>query len=91
MFCKNFPELRIKEISDSVYKILIASLIMFVFTFLIRQFLGSMMSLQTFWSVFLQLAICGITAVAVYIFISYKLKSQELKTIEDSFLKKFLY
>ena len=91
MFCKKFPNLKIKELSDSLYKILIASALMAIITFLTRQLLGSLVSLQTFWGIFFQLAACGIIGVGVYAGITYFLKSPESKTITDSFIKKFLY
>jgi putative peptidoglycan lipid II flippase len=91
MLYKKFPNLKVKEISDSLQKIIIASVIMALSTFLIRQLLGSSVSLQTFWGVFFQLVLSGIAGVAIYTAITFFLKSQELKTISDSFLKKFLY
>ena len=91
MFYKKFPKLNIKEISDSLYKILMASLIMAVLTFATRQLLGSVVSLQTFWGIFLQLIISGSVGVITYAVATHLLKSPESKTIVDSFLKKFLY
>jgi len=91
MFIKKFPKLQTKEISASFYKTLIATLAMAVFTILTRQILGSVLSLQTFWGIFLQLALSGIVALVTYVGVSFYLKSAELKTISDSFLKKFLY
>ena len=41
MFYKKFPKLKTKEISASLYKILIASLVMVILTILTRQLLGS--------------------------------------------------
>jgi putative peptidoglycan lipid II flippase len=80
-----------KEILDSLYKILIASLIMAVLTFIVRQLLGSVISLQTFWGIFFQLIISGIVGVATYALATHLLKSPESKILVDSFLKKFFY
>jgi len=91
MFCKKFPDLRRKDISDSLCKILLASLIMAIFTFTIRQILGSVVSLQTFWGIFLQLIVSGAVGVATYAVSAHLLKSPESKTIVDSLLRKFLY
>jgi len=91
MFYKKFPKLKTKEILNSLYKILIASFIMFVLTFLTRQLLGSIVSLQTFWGIFFQLVSSGIVGVATYALATYLLKSPENRIIVDSFLKKFLY
>ena len=91
MFYKKFPKLKTKEISDSLYKILLASLIMGVFTFIVRQFLGSIISLQTFWGVFLQLSVSGTVGVVTYALATHLLKSPENKIVVDSLLKKFIY
>ena len=90
MFYKKFPKLRVKEISDSLYKILIASIIMIILTFLTRQFLGSIFSLQTFWEVFFQLAAPAAVGVASYAIATHLLKSPENKIIMDSLSKNFL-
>ena len=91
MFYKKFPKLKTKEILDSLYKVVIASVVMFVVAFFVRQFLGSIADLQTFWGVFLQLVITGCVGVGVYAFVTHLLKSSENKIIIDSLLKKFLY
>jgi len=91
MFLKKFPKLKVKEIYDSLYKILIASLIMVAVTFIVRQFLGSVVSLQTFWGVFFQLIASGTVGVATYAVATHLLESPESKTIVDSLTKKFLY
>jgi len=90
MFCKKFPATNSKEIFDSLKKILWASIIMFVVTFIVRQVLGSVVSLQTFWGVFFQLVVSGGVGVAVYAYATHLLKSPESKTIIDTFLKKFI-
>jgi len=90
MFYKKFPQLKTGEIMDSVYKIVIASLVMVVFTLAARQFLGSIVDLKTFWEVLLQLAVSGIVGLAAYAATARILRSPELKTISNSFLKKFL-
>jgi len=91
MFCRKFPEFKLREISDSFNKVILSSLVMFVLTFLTRQLIGIFVSLQSFWAVFFQLAISGSVGVAAYIACSHILKSSELQAIKDSFLKKFLY
>lgn len=91
MFYKKFPRLQIKEILDSLYKILIASLVMIITTFIARQILGSVISLQTFWGIFFQLILSGGVGATTYALTTHFLKSPESKIIVDSFLKKFLY
>ena len=66
-------------------------LIMIILTSMVRQFLGSVISLQTFWGIFLQLILSGTVGVATYAISTHLLKSPENKIIIDSFLKKFLY
>ena len=80
----------VKEISSSLRKILIATFVMFVATYLVRQILGSVVSLQTFWGIFFQLIISGAVGVATYAYATYLLKSPEYKAIANSFLKRFL-
>jgi putative peptidoglycan lipid II flippase len=91
MFYKKFPKLRTKEILSSLYKILIASLVMVIFTFIVRQLLGSIISLQTFWGIFFQLVVSGIVGISIYGFMAHFLKSQESKAILDSCINKFFY
>jgi putative peptidoglycan lipid II flippase len=91
MFYKKFPKLNSKEILDSFYKTLIAALAMAFLTTITRQILGSLVSLDTFWGVFLQLVLSGAVAVASYIAVAHYIESSELKIIKESLLKKFLY
>jgi putative peptidoglycan lipid II flippase len=90
---KKFPNLKIDEITDSLYKIIIASAVMAVATFFARQLLVylGLIQLETFWEVFLQLAFSGGVGVITYIVVSYLLKSSEMKLIFDSFLRRFIY
>lgn len=91
LFYKKFPDLRVKEIYDSLYKILVASVLMVILTFITRQLLGSIVSLQTFWGIFFQLIVAGAVGVVTYAIATHLLKSQESKAITDSLLRKFLY
>ena len=91
MFCKKFPNMKVSEIYDSLYKILIASLIMFVLTYAVRQLVGNVINTETFWGIFLQLIVSGVVGVTTYAIVTHKLKSPESKAIVDSFLRRFLY
>lgn len=91
MFYKKFPKLKIKEIFDSLYKIIIASMVMTFAALISRQIVGSLLSLQMFWGILFQLIFTGCVGVIVYILTAFFLKSPELKTISDSFIKKFIY
>jgi len=79
-----------KEITSSLYKILLASFIMALVTFVVRQLLGSALNLQTFWGIFLQLAISGTVGVVVYAVMTHLLKSPENKIIINSLLRRFI-
>ena len=89
MFYKKFPDLKVKEIYNSLYKIFLASLIMVALTFATRQFLGSIISLQTFWGILFQLVVSGFVGVIAYALSSHFLKSSESKAIIDLLKKNF--
>jgi len=89
MFYKKFSNIPIKEILDSLYKTLVASLVMIIAVFVVRQILGSILNLQTFWGLAVQLIISGAVGVVVYIFIAHLLKSPENKILISSFFKRF--
>jgi putative peptidoglycan lipid II flippase len=91
MFYKKFPKLKVKEILDSLYKIFIASLVMTFAVLAVRQVIGVSIGLEMFWGVLFQLVFTGGVGVVVYIGTAYFLKSSELQTISDSFIKKFIY
>lgn len=91
MFFKKFSGINMDEIYDSLYKILLASCVMFILTFGTRQLLGIMIDLQTWWGVFFQLTVSGAVGVLTYAIMAQKLNSSESKIIIDSFFKKFLY
>ncbi len=86
---KMFKTFRIKELSESLYKILISSVALFLATILTRQFLVDLniVRLQTFWGVFLQLTLSAIMGIIFYLIVSFLLKSPELNTIKQSFFK----
>lgn len=90
LLCKKFPDFKVKELSDSLKKILIACVVMVFITFAARQVLGTFLNLETFWGVFLQLVVSGAAGAAVYCATTMYLKSSEIETIKQSFLKKFL-
>lgn len=85
------PANYVKEILESLRKIAIGSLVMFLATFIVRQILGNIVSLQTFWGVLAQLALSASVGLTAYFATTHYLKSSENKTIMDSLLKKFMY
>lgn len=90
---RKLGDFRIKEILLSLIRIIIASVIMSVFVYLVRQAIGYFMDLSAFWQVFIQMALSGAAGVGIYILASLLLKSPEIKTtftfLADNF-KKFI-
>jgi putative peptidoglycan lipid II flippase len=70
-----------KDFLNFLYKILLASTVMFVFVFLTRYFLSLIVDLQAFWGLFFQLFVSGLIGVIVYAIISYLLNLEESKLI----------
>ena len=66
---------------------MLSSMVMLVFVMLVRQSLVeySLIQLQTFLGVFLQLILSGTIGIFFYIITAYFLKSEELKLIKESF------
>jgi len=87
---KKFKLFSVYDLLKSIYKIVIASIIMVIVTILIRQWLVlfNFVSLQNFFGVFLQLILSGLAGVCSYIIISFILKSEELKHIRESFFNR---
>jgi hypothetical protein len=64
---------------------------MVIVTLAVRQFLGNVVSLQTFWGIFFQLVASGVVGVTTYALATHYLKSPESKTILTTLSRKFLY
>ena len=84
---KRVGDFHIKEILKSFAKIVIASILMFVVAYFVRQFSGVPAFMQTFLGVLLQVALTGIIGLAVYIAATLVLKSHEIGTFWDSLKK----
>ncbi len=78
-----------KEICQSLKKIIIASILMGIFAYLIRQFIAPFVNMQTFSGVFIQTAIAGIVGVAVYLVLAHFLGLSEVKSIKRILLGNF--
>ena len=72
-----------KIILASLYKILISAVAMAIAILIVRQELISLniIQLQTFWGVFVQLAISAVAGGVTYLLASYFLKSKELSSL----------
>lgn len=84
---KKLKVFRLKNFSESLGKILISSFCMAVTALLVRQGVVyfSIVKLETFMGVFLQLSLSTVVAVFVYIATASFLHSPELRTIKESF------
>ncbi len=87
---RNYHTFKMTALLPSLCKIAVSSIIMGCVVFLVRQGLivFHIVELQTFFGVFLQLALSGIAGVVVYLLSSFFLKSAELKTIVGMFFRK---
>lgn len=84
---KNLRMFHFKKLAGSLAKALIAGFFMIVVIFFAKQEVAAypQVDMQTFFGVFLQLAISGLLGVGAYILISYIIKSEELKKITTAF------
>jgi len=87
---KKIGNFKIKEILESLSKILIASVLMVFCVYVIQQILADFVNMQTFWGVFTQTAIASLVGIFVYFIITLILKSPEVKTIKSAILKQFI-
>ena len=87
---KKLKIFKARDLSLSLYKIIISAIIMLAVTFFVRQSLVvfNIVKLETFMGVFLQLALSSIAGAVTYITVSFLLKSEEFKTIKATFFKK---
>jgi len=86
---KKIGDLGIKEILNSLKKILIASILMIGNTYFLLKFLANFVNMQTFLGVFSQTAIAGLFGISIYFLLTFYLKSPELETLKFSILSKF--
>ena len=81
---KKTANLKVGEILQSLKKILTASLLMAIFTYLSLLFTGGILNTRTFTGILIQTIIACLVAAAVYILINILLKSPEIKIIRSS-------
>ena len=85
---KKIGDYKLKEIFNSVKKIFLASVIMIIFAYFIRQAVANFVDMRTFLGIFIQLSLTTIGAVGIYILSASFLKSPEIKNIKAWILKK---
>jgi putative peptidoglycan lipid II flippase len=78
---KKIGQLPTKEIWQSFKIIILASILMAVFTYFSLQILARFVNTQTFWGIFTQAISAGLVGVFVYILVTLLLKSPEIKII----------
>jgi len=86
---KKIGTLKLKEIWQSFKKIILAGILMVVFTYLTLQIAANFVNMQTFWGVFTQGSLAGLVGIFIYILVVFLLKSPEIKIIKFSILKQF--
>lgn len=72
-----------KEILSSLKKILAATLLTIIFTYLVRQLVGGFAGSKTFWLVLLQVGLSGGFGFAFYLLVAFLFKSSEVKSLRN--------
>ena len=86
---KKIGDFGIKEILRTLKKTLLASLVMAVLIYVLRQALVAveLVDMKTFLGVFLQLAISSLVGISAFVLVAYLLKMPEVKTIKSAIFK----
>ncbi len=82
---KKIGDFRIKEIFNSLIKILIASILLAGTCYFTRQTLAGFVNMQTFWGVFTQTAISALAGLFVYLIFVLLLRSPEIEILKLMF------
>jgi len=86
---KKLGHIRLREIRSSFLKIVLVSILMGVFVYLVLQALAGLVNMQTFAGILIQTMMAGLVGALVYILIARILKSPEIRTIKSSILRQF--
>ncbi|MDD5145595.1 MAG: murein biosynthesis integral membrane protein MurJ [Candidatus Pacebacteria bacterium] len=86
---KKIGDFGVKEILNSLKKILLASILMAEITYVSLMAAAHFVNMQTFFGVFLQAAIAGSIGILVYVLITFYLKSPEFDSFKLSIQSKF--
>ena len=86
---KRVGDFRIEEITKSLNKVLIGSIIMIVFSYCVRQRFSEYISAQFVWGIFVQTVFTLVIGALIYLLVTSVLKSTEINTIRLSFRKQF--
>jgi len=86
---KKTAGLKAGEILASLGKIIIASILMVIFTYLSLLFTAEFLNTRTFTGILIQTMVACLVAIAVYVSANVLLKSPEIKVIKSSIAKQF--
>jgi putative peptidoglycan lipid II flippase len=86
---KKIGNFKIKEILFSLSKILIASVLMIITVYFVREIVNRFVDMQTFIGVFWQALLSSLAGISIYLLVSLFLKSPEIKIIKLSFFRQF--
>lgn len=89
-FYRKIGDFRIKEIWKSLKKILIASILMVMAAYFVRQATANFVNMQSFLGILVQTLLSGLVGILVYFLIAFLLKSPEIKTLKLALLKQFI-
>ena len=85
---KRIKEFPLRDILNSFYRILIASIVMGIITYLSLYVFSLIFNTSTFLGILLQTSIVGLISVLVYLIISHILKLQEVSLIKNMILRR---
>ncbi len=86
---KKIGDFGVKEILNSLNKILIASILMTGSTYFLLKILADFVNMQTFLGIFFQTVVAGLVGILVYSLTAFYLKSPELESLKFYILSKF--
>ena len=86
---RKIKEINLKEIYNSLGKNILASVLTGLAVYFALHFIADFVNMQTFFGVLLQTLAAGLVGILVYLFLSFLLKSQELKILKSAISKEF--
>jgi len=88
-FQKRIGDFDKKEIFDSLKKIILASIFLIFLTYFSLYLLANFLNTHTVFGILVQTILAGLVGLISYFFVTFYLKSPEIKTIKSSVLKQF--
>ncbi len=88
-FNKKVGGFNVKEITYSLWRILVAVFLMFISVYLTLLLTGQILDIKTFIGIFTQGVISGVVGIVVYLLATIILKLPEIETIKLAILKQF--